>query len=454
MQREHLGSRLGFILLSAGCAIGIGNVYKFPYMVGENGGGIFVLIYLLCLIVLGVPVMTMELAMGRAAQKSVVKIYDEIEPKGSKWHWHGYVAMAGNFVLLMYYSVITGFMLRYFVDTAKGDFVGLDTAGVSMHYDKMLAEPLPMAVFMLIVVAMAVLVCIRGLQNGLEKITKYMMLALLAIMLILGVNSVFLEGGQEGVKFYLMPSIDNLLEVGVGNVLVAAMNQSFFTLSLGIGAMAIFGSYIDKKRSLMGEAVNIACLDTFVALASGFIIFPACYAYDVDVTSGMSLIFLTLPNIFNHIPLGRFWGSLFFVFMSFAALTTIFTVFENIVSCTMDLLGWTRQKACLISGVALAVCSIPCVLGYNVWSSFQPLGEGTNIMVLEDFFVSNLALPLGSLIFIIFCVTRYGWGWDNFVKEANEGTGLKVQKWMRGYMTYVLPLIVIGIFILGIISYI
>lgn len=453
MQRERLGSRLGFILLSAGCAIGIGNVYKFPYMVGENGGGIFVLIYLFCLLALGVPVMTMELAMGRAAQKSVVKMYDEIEPKGSKWHWHGYVAMAGNFVLLMYYSVITGFMLRYFVDTAKGDFVGLNNVGVKEHYDTMLSQPLPMAIFMLIVLAMAVLVCIRGLQNGLEKITKYMMIALLAIMLILGVNSVFLEGGQEGVKFYLMPSIENLLEVGVGNVLVAAMNQSFFTLSLGIGAMAIFGSYIDKKRSLMGEAVNIAALDTFVALASGFIIFPACYAYDVDVTSGMSLIFLTLPNIFNHIPLGRLWGSLFFVFMSFAALTTIFTVFENIVSCTMDLFQWTRKKACLISGAALAVCSIPCVLGYNVWSGFQPLGEGTNIMVLEDFFVSNLALPLGSLIFVLFCVTRYGWGWDNFIKEANEGTGLKVPNWMRGYMTFVLPVIVIGIFVLGLASY-
>lgn len=453
MQRERLGSRLGFILLSAGCAIGIGNVYKFPYMVGENGGGIFVLIYLLCLVALGVPVMTMELAMGRAAQKSVVKMYDEIEAKGSKWHWHGLVAMAGNFVLLMYYSVITGFMLRYFVDTAKGDFVGLDNIGVEAHYDKMLMEPLPMAVFMLIVVLLAVLVCFRGLQNGLEKITKYMMIALLAIMLILGINSVFLEGGQEGVKFYLMPSIENLMEVGVGNVLVAAMNQSFFTLSLGIGAMAVFGSYIDKKRSLMGEAVNIAALDTFVALASGFIIFPACYAYDVDVTSGMSLIFLTLPNIFNHIPLGRLWGSLFFVFMSFAALTTIFTVFENIVACTMDLVGWARKKACLICGAALAVCSIPCVLGYNVWSGFQPLGEGTNIMVLEDFFVSNLALPLGSLIFVVFCVTRYGWGWDNFVKEANEGEGLKIQKWMRGYMTYVLPLIVIFIFVLGISSY-
>ncbi len=453
MERERLGSRLGFILLSAGCAIGIGNVYKFPYMVGENGGGIFVLIYLFFLITMGVPVMTMEFAMGRAAQKSVVKIYDEIEPKGSKWHWHGFVAMVGNYVLLMYYSVITGWMLRYFTDTAKGDFVGLDNAGVEAHYNTMLQEPLPMTIFMVIVIFMAVLVCISGLQNGLERITKYMMLALLAIMIILGINSIFLEGGQEGVKFYLMPSLNNLLEVGVGNVLVAAMNQSFFTLSLGIGSMAIFGSYINKKRSLMGEAVNIACLDTFVALVSGFIIFPACYAYDVDVTSGMGLIFLTLPNIFNNLSMGQFWGSLFFVFMSFAALSTIFAVFENVVSCTMDLFGWTRQKACLLNGVFLIIASLPCVLGYNVWSGFQPLGEGTNIMVLEDFFVSNLALPLGSLIFIIFCVTRYGWGWNKFVKEANEGSGLKVQKWMRGYMTYVLPIMVLIIFVVGIVSY-
>lgn len=453
MERERLGSRLGFILLSAGCAIGLGNVYKFPYMVGENGGGIFVLIYLFFLLTMGVPVMTMEFAMGRAAQKSVVKLYDEIEPKGSKWHLHGYVAMIANYVLLMFYTVVTGWLVRYFVDTAKGDFAGLDTAGVKAHYDTMLAEPLPMTIYMLVVVVLAVIVCSRSLQNGLEKVTKYMMIALLVIMLILCVNSVFLPGGQEGIKFYLMPSLDNLLEVGVGNVVVDAMNQSFFTLSLGIGSMAIFGSYIDKKRTLLGESVNIAALDTFVALASGFIIFPACYAYDVDVTSGMGLIFLTLPNIFNNIPLGQFWGSLFFVFMSFAALSTIFAVFENVVSCTMDLFGWARKKASLLNGIFLAFACMPCVLGWNVWSGFQPLGEGTNVMVLEDFFVSNLALPLGSLIFIIFCATRYGWGWEKFEAEANEGTGLKVQKWMRGYVTYVLPVMVGIIFVVGILSY-
>ena len=453
MERERLGSRLGFILLSAGCAIGLGNVYKFPYMVGENGGGFFVLIYLFFLLTMGVPVMTMEFALGRAAQKSVVKMYDEIEPKGSKWHWHGYVAMIANYVLLMFYTVVTGWLLRFFVDTAKGAFVGLDASGVEAHYNKMLAEPVPMTIFTLIVLVLAVVVCSKSLQNGLEKITKYMMIALLVIMLVLCVNSVFLPGGQEGVKFYLMPSLENLLEVGVGNVVVAAMNQSFFTLSLGIGSMAIFGSYIDKKRTLLGESVNIAALDTFVALASGFIIFPACYAYDVDVTSGMGLIFLTLPNIFNHIPMGQLWGSLFFVFMSFAALSTIFAVFENVVSCTMDLFKWERKKASLLNGIFLAFACMPCVLGWNVWSGFMPLGEGTNVMVLEDFFVSNLALPLGSLIFIIFCVTRYGWGWDKFVAEANEGEGLKVQNWMRPYVTYVLPVMVGFIFVVGILSY-
>lgn len=453
MERERFGSRLGFILLSAGCAIGLGNVYKFPYMVGENGGGIFVLIYLFFLLTMGVPVMTMEFSLGRASRKSVVKMYDEIEPKGSKWHWHGVVAMIANYVLLMFYSVVTGWLIRYFVDTAKGDFAGLDTKGVEAHYNAMLADPVPMTIYMLVVVVLATFVCSKSLQNGLEKITKYMMIALLSIMLILCVNSVFLPGGQEGIKFYLMPSIDNLLEIGVGNVVVAAMNQAFFTLSLGIGSMAIFGSYIDKKRTLLGESVNIAALDTFVALASGFIIFPACYAYDVDVTSGMGLIFKTLPNIFNHIPLGQFWGSLFFVFMSFAALSTIFAVFENVVSCTMDLFGWARKKASLLNGIFLAFACMPCVLGWNVWSGFQPLGEGTNVMVLEDFFVSNLALPLGSLIFIIFCVARYGWGWDKFVAEANEGEGLKVQKWMRPYMTYVLPVMVGFIFVVGILSF-
>lgn len=453
MKRERLGSRLGFILLSAGCAIGLGNVYKFPYMVGENGGGIFVLIYLCCLALIGIPIMTMELSLGRAAQKSPVKLYQEIEPKGSKWHLHGYVSLAGNYLLLMFYTVVAGWLLRYFIDTAKGDFVGLDSVGVEQHYTMAQTDLWPMIIYMGIVVLMSALVCAIGLQNGLEKITKYMMLGLLAIMIVLAINSAFLEGGQEGLKFYLMPSLDNLLDEGIGNVIVAAMNQAFFTLSLGIGSMAIFGSYIDKSRSLLGEAINIGVLDTFVALASGFIIFPACFAYDVDVTSGMGLIFLTLPNIFNDIAFGRLWGSLFFVFMSFASLSTVFTVFENLMACTSDLFGWERRKSALINGIALFVLSLPCVFGYTIWSGFAPLGEGTNIMVLEDFLVSNLILPLGSLVYVLFCVTRYGWGWNNFVAEANAGKGLKIQKWMKGYCTYVLPVIVAVIFVIGMLSF-
>ena len=450
MQRERLGSRLGFILLSAGCAIGIGNVWKFPYITGLYGGGAFVLIYFLCLIIIGVPVLTMEFAVGRASQKSPVRLYQKLEPEGSKWHLHGYAALAGNYLLMMFYTSVAGWMLQYFVKTASGQFEGADAAGVETIFVKMLGEPVSMMIFMGIVVALGGLVCSRGLQNGLEKITKFMMLALLAIMVVLAVNSILLDGGAEGLRFYLLPDFDRMMEIGVGKVIVGAMNQAFFTLSLGIGAMAIFGSYIGKERSLMGEAVNVAVLDTFVAVTSGLIIFPACYAYGVQPDSGPSLIFITLPNIFNNIPMGRLWGSLFFIFMSFAALSTVFTVFENIMSCTMDLFGWTRKKTCLVNSVLIFLLSLPCVLGFNVWSGFQPLGPGTGIMDLEDFMVSNLLLPLGSLIYVLFCVTRYGWGWDKFVAEANEGTGLKVANWMRPYMTFVLPAIVLVIFLMGI----
>ena len=452
MEREKLGSRLGFILLSAGCAIGLGNVYKFPYMVGQNGGGFFVLIYLFFLIAFGVPVMTMEFSMGRAAQKSSVLMYQQLEKKGSKWHLHGPFSLIGCYLLMMFYTNVAGWLIRYFVDTARGQFVGLSTKAVEQYYDAVLLEPVSQVIYMTIVVVVGFVVCAMGLQNGLEKVTKTMMIALLSIMIVLAVNCVFLEGGQEGVKFYIMPSVDNLLSIGVGNVVVAAMNQAFFSLSLGTGAMAVFGSYIGKDRALFGESVNVAILDTFVALASGFIIFPACYAYDVDVTAGMGLIFKTLPNIFNNIPLGRFWGSLFFVFMSFAALSTIFAVFEMIIACTTDLFGWARKKACLINGIAMFVLSLPCIFGYNIWSSFKPMGEDSNIMVLEDFIVSYLLLPIGSFIYVLFCTNRYGWGWDKFVKEANEGKGVKVQKWMRPYMTYVLPLMILTVFILGLVA--
>lgn len=452
-QREQLGSRLGFILLSAGCAIGIGNVWKFPYMVGQYGGGAFVLIYLFFLVILGIPVMTMEFAMGRAGQRSPARLYQQLEPKGSKWHLHGYVAMAGNYILMMFYTSVAGWMLDYFVRTASGQFVGADTDGVAAQFSQMLGDPLRMTLFMGIIVVLGFLVCSFSLQKGLERITKWMMVALLVIMVVLAINSVCTAGGSQGLRFYLVPDLARMKKVGIGNVVAGAMNQAFFTLSLGIGAMAIFGSYIGKERALMGESARVAALDTLVALCSGLIIFPACFAYGVQPDSGPSLIFITLPNIFNHMPLGRVWGSLFFVFMSFAAFSTVLGVFENIVSCTMDLSGWSRKKACLFNGILMLLLSMPCVLGFNVLSKFQPLGPGTGVLDLEDFVVSNLLLPLGSLIFIFFCTSRYGWGWKNFTKEANSGKGLKVQRWMRGYMCYVLPVLVAVILVLGLIRH-
>ena len=440
MQREHLGSRLGFILLSAGCAIGIGNVWKFPYITGQNGGAIFVLIYLACLVLLGIPVMTMEFAMGRAAQKSPVLMYQELENKGAKWHIHGYLALAGNIILLMCYCTIAGWMIQYFVDTAMGKFVGLDATAVAGMFSAMTQNTGAMAFYTITVVALATIVCSFSLQGGLERITKWMMLALLSIMIILAVNSCLLDGASEGLKFYLLPSWQRFTEAGVGSVVVAAMNQSFFSLSLGIGSMAIFGSYLKKEHTLMGEAVNVVCLDTFVAFTAGLIIFPACSAFGVEAGAGPSLVFITLPNIFNNMMGGRLWGSLFFVFMSFAALSTVFAVFENIVACVRDLTGWERKKTSLICGVSLAVLTMPCVLGFTVLSHVTILG--LSIMDFEDFVVSNVLLPSGSLIFAIFCVCRYGWGWKNFVEEANIGKGAKVANWMRWYMTWVLPLII------------
>ena len=453
VKRETLGSRLGFILLSAGCAIGIGNVWKFPWMVGEYGGGVFVLIYLICLIILGVPVMTMEFAMGRASRKSVVKMYQEIEKPKSKWHIHGYFAMAGNYILMMFYTVVTGWMLQYFVDMASGKFVGADKARIDAIFDEMLVNPTRLTIYMAIVVLIGISVCSIGVQKGVERITKVMMIALIIIMMVLAVNSIFLDGGEAGLKFYLIPNFKAMAEIGIIDVIVAAMNQAFFTLSIGMGCMAIFGSYVKKDRSLMGESINVAVLDTFVAFTSGLIIFPACFAYDVEVNNGPSLIFKTLPNIFNNIPLGRLWGSLFFIFMSFAALSTVITVFETLISCTMDLFGWSRKKACVVNCIALLVLSMPSILGFSVWNGFKPFGEGSNLMDLEDFAVNNILLPVGSLIFVIFCTSRFGWGFDKFAAEANEGKGFKVAKWMRGYMTYVLPLIILVLFVMGLISY-
>lgn len=451
MERERLGSRLGFLLLSAGCAIGIGNVWKFPYMCGQYGGGAFVLVYVFFLIVLGVPVMTMEFALGRASRKSPVKLYDKLAPEGSKWHIHGYLAMAGNYILMMFYTTVCGWMVQYFVEMAKGTFVGKDAAGVAQGFNDMLANPVELTVYMAIVVLVGFAVNSMGLQNGVEKLTKVMMVALMVIMVVLAFNSIFMDGGKAGLEFYLKPDLQKMKEIGVGEVVVGAMNQAFFTLSLGIGSMAIFGSYIGNERALMGESVRVAILDTFVAISSGLIIFPACFAYGVQPDSGPSLIFKTLPNIFNHIPMGRLWGSLFFVFMTFAAFSTVIAVFENIISCSCELFGWERKKSCLINGIAMFFLSLPCILGFNVWSNIQPLGAGSGIMDLEDFIVSNLLLPIGSLIYVLFCVSRYGWGWDNFVKEANKGQGLKVANWMRIYMTFVLPVIILIILIMGLI---
>lgn len=452
MSRERLGSRLGFILLSAGCAIGIGNVWKFPYMVGQNGGGLFVLIYLFFLAVMGVPVMTMEFSMGRASQKSPAAMYQVLEPKGSKWHIHGKVAVVGNYILMMFYTTVSGWMLYYFVSMAKGDLAGLDTEGVANYFSGMQQNPAVMITYMAIIVVLGFLICSFGLQNGLEKITKVMMIALIIIMMVLAINSFFLDGGEEGLKFYLLPSVERMKDAGIGNVIVGAMNQSFFTLSLGMGAMAIFGSYIGKDRALMGEAVNVALLDTFVAISSGLIIFPACFAYGVEVNSGPSLIFITLPNIFNNIPLGRLWGSLFFVFMTFAAFSTVLTVFEGILACTMDMFSWSRKKSCVVNGILLFVLSLPCALGSNLLSNVSILGM--DIMSLEDFVVSNLILPIGAIVFILFCVSKKAWGWDNFVAEANSGKGLKVQKFMRGYITYVLPVVVFVVFAIGLYNFI
>ena len=451
MQREHLGSRLGFILLSAGCAIGVGNVWKFPWMAGQYGGGAFVLVYLIFLLILGVPTLTMEFAMGRAAQKSPLKMYGELKP-GSKWGWHGYVCLIGNIVLMMFYTTVAGWMLQYFVDTARGAFTGMDSAAVEGAFGGMLANPGKMALYMGIVVVGGFAIISLGVQKGLERVTKWMMMALILLMWVLAANSLFLDGGKEGLEFYLIPSFAKMQENGFFNVVVGAMNQACFTLSLGIGAMAIFGSYIGKDRALMGESVRVCLLDTMVALCAGLIIFPACSAYGVDVGSGPALVFITLPNVFNHLPMGQFWGSLFFLFMTFAAFSTVLAVFENIVSCVSELTGWDRKKTCIVCCVGIFLLSLPCVLGYNVWSNVRPIA-GRDVLDSEDFIVSNILLPVGSLIFIIFCTTRYGWGWDKFMAEANEGTGLKVAKWMRPYMTYVLPAIVAVIFVVGLVNF-
>lgn len=450
MEREKLKSRLGFILISAGCAIGIGNVWKFAYMAGQGGGGFFVLLYLLFLVMLGIPIMSMEFAVGRASQKSPAQAYKALEKAGQKWHIHGYIALIGNYLLMMFYTTVAGWMLYYFYLTSTGKFVGLNTDGVANVFSEMLQKPVTMTICMLIIVVVGFFICSIGLQNGLEKVTKVMMVALLAIMVILAINSFFMKGAKEGLSFYLIPSIERAKAAGIGNTAVGAMNQAFFTLSIGIGAMAIFGSYIGKDRSLLGESVTIAALDTFVAITSGLIIFPACFTFGVDQTQESSLVFITLPNIFNNIPFGRVWGSLFFVFMTFAAFSTVLAVFENIVSCGMELTGFNRKKSSIVNMILVALLSMPCVLGFNLWS-FDWLGVfGGSFLDFEDFLVSNIWLPLGSLIYLLFCTSKFGWGWKNYKEEANTGKGIKIHNWMRVYLTYILPLIVLFIFAFGI----
>ena len=449
MERETLKSRLGFILLSAGCAIGIGNVWKFPYIAGQGGGGAFVLFYLIFLVILGLPIMTMEFAVGRASRKSPVRAYQALEKPGQKWHIHGYFTLIGCYLLMMFYTTVAGWMLHYFYMTAVGKLAGLNAEQVAGKFTEMLASPATMTFWMVFVVVVSILVCAKGLQSGLERVTKGMMIALLLIMVVLSVNSLFMPGAKEGLSFFLVPDFARMQEVGVVNTLVSAMNQAFFTLSLGIGAMSIFGSYIGKEHSLLGESVRIVVLDTFVAITAGLIIFPACFTYHVDQTSGPSLIFITLPNIFANMSMGRLWGSLFFLFMAFAAMSTVLAVFENIICCGMELTGCSRKKSSLVNLVLIILLSMPCVLGYNLWAWDGFAVFGGAVLDVEDFLVSNLFLPLGSLVYLLFCVTRYGWGWQNYKKEVNTGKGLKVQDWMRGYLTYVLPLIVVFIFAFG-----
>lgn len=449
MGREKFSSRLGFILISAGCAIGLGNVWRFPYIVGQYGGAAFVLIYALFLVMLGLPIIIMEYAVGRASQKSAALSFDVLEPKGTKWHIEKWFAMAGNYLLMMFYTTVAGWLLLYFIKMAIGDFAGLDAEGVAGQFGGMLANPSLMLGFMVLTVVVCFSVCAMGLQGGVERITKLMMVSLLVLMVALAVNSVTMEGSRPGLEFYLKPDFNKIKEAGVGEVVFAALGQSFFTLSIGIGALAIFGSYIGKQRRLTGEAISVTILDTFVAFMAGLIIFPACFAYNIKPDQGPSLIFVTLPNVFNNMPYGRVWGTLFFLFMSFAAFSTVIAVFQNIVSFATDLTGCSVKKAVLVNLFAVIILSVPCVLGFNIWSGFQPLGPGTNVLDLEDFLVSNNLLPLGSLVYLLFCTSRYGWGFKNFLKEANEGQGIKFPTWARIYVSYCIPVIVLVIFLQG-----
>ncbi len=452
MQREKFSSRLGFLLISAGCAIGLGNVWRFPYIVGQYGGAAFVLLYLAFLVFMGLPIMVMELSVGRGSQKSIAMSFDALEKKGSKFHYYKFIAAAGNYLLMMFYTTVAGWMLIYCKKLICGEMVGVTTQQAGEVFAAVTENPAGMTLAMAIVVIGCFAVCSVGLQKGVETVTKWMMLALLAILMVLVGNSMAMPGALEGLKFYLYPDFGKLMEAGLFNAIFDAMGQAFFTLSIGMGSIAIFGSYIDKQHSLTSEAVRITLLDTGVAFMAGLIIFPACFTYGVNPDAGPNLIFVTLPNVFAAMPGGRIWGSMFFVFLLFAALSTVIAVFENIVSFWMDLKGWSRKKTVLINGVALLILSLPCVLGFNVLSFIEPLGAGSNIMDLEDFIISNNILPLGSLVYLVFCTYKSGWGWDNFIEETNAGAGLKFPKSIRIYATYILPLIILFIFVQGYIA--
>lgn len=440
-ERDSFKSRLGFILVSAGCAIGIGNVWKFPYITGEYGGAVFVLFYLAFLILLGIPVVTMELAVGRSSRKSVLRGFETLEPKGTYWHLHGWVCLIGSYILMVYYTTISGWMVDYFWKFLRGSFVEASPGRVADIFGQMVSSPMELMFFMGLTVLVGFAVCAGGVQGSLEKVTKFMMLGLLGLIILLAVNSVMIPGGEKGIAFYLLPDWGRAVEAGLGNVAAAAMNQAFFTLSVGQGSMEIFASYMDKKNSLGGEAVRITALDTFVALLAGLIIFPACFAYGVEPDQGPSLIFVTLPNIFINMPMGQIWGGLFFVFMTFASFSTVTAVFEALIGNCMDNFGWGRKKAVYIFLPLVFFGSIPCVLGFNMWSDVQILGS-KGILDTEDFIVSNLVLPIGSLIFALFCVSKYGWGFDHYLKEVNTGDGMKIPRWLKPYFQIVLPLLI------------
>ena len=451
MERERLGSRLGFILIAAGCAIGLGNIWKFPYMVGQYGGGAFVMIYLVFLVVLGIPLLSVELSIGRASQRSPVNMCRELEPKGTRWHLHGYLSMAGVYLLMSFYTVITGWIVKYAFSSAMGEFSGLDATGISEFFASMSGDPLVTVGFMVIVVIIGFGICSLGLRRGLENVTKWMMLALLAIMVILVAYAFTMPGAAEGLRFYLIPDIDRMMEQGILKVVAAALSQAFFTLGIGIGSMAVFGSYIGKEHRLFGESVRIAFLDLVVAFMAGLIIFPSCFSFGVPVGVGPSLIFETLPNIFNNLPGGNILGFLFFLFMSFAALSTVFAVYECIVSNTMDVTGWDRRRSCLFNVFVMCLLCLPCALGFNVLSGIDPLGAGSTILDLSDLILSQIMLPIGAIVMVLFCVSRRGWGWDNFMSEVNSGNGLMFPARLRTYMTYAVPVIVLILLIIGLV---